>query len=122
MRKLIGCGFCAYVAIRYKNNLINTLYFKNQLLHITDLSFDANGGLCGSKLTLDTAIKNIVKHTGVSVADAFRMASTNPAKAIGLFDKVGSIEIGKRANIVILNKKLDLEDVIFEGKIIERNI
>ena len=80
------------------------------LAHVTDLQFDANGQLYGSKLT------------GVSLIDAFKMAATNPAKEIGVYDSVGSIAEGKKANIVILNKELTLQDVIFEGRIVERNI
>ncbi len=92
------------------------------LAHVTDLLFDANGQLNGSKLTLDVALKNIIKHTGVSLTDAFKMAATNPAKEIGVYDSVGSIAEGKKANIVIMNKELTLQDVFFEGRIVERNV
>ncbi|MBQ9782624.1 MAG: amidohydrolase family protein, partial [Clostridia bacterium] len=46
---------------------------------IKDLNFDHNGGLAGSKMTLDYACKNIMDHTGVSIDKAFYMASTAPA-------------------------------------------
>ena len=86
------------------------------LRHITDLSFDANGGLSGSRLTLDVALKNLVKHTGVSLVSAFKMASTNPARAVGLDSECGEIAVGKRANFVILDKNLNTRGVILEGR------
>lgn len=84
--------------------------------HVTDLSFDANGSLCGSKLTLDVVIKNVIKHTGVTLAEAFRMTSYNPAKVIGMDSEIGTVEAGKTANLVVLDKDLNLEKVILKGK------
>ena len=86
------------------------------LRHITDLSFDANGGLSGSRLTLDVALKNLVKHTGVSLTSAFKMASTNPARAVGLDSECGEIAVGKRANFVILDNNLNTRGVILDGR------
>lgn len=86
--------------------------------HITDLTFDTSGGLCGSKLTLDAACRNIVAHADVSICDAFKMASRNPARAIGLDDEIGTIAVGKKANIVVVNEKFNVKNVIFEGEIV----
>ena len=83
--------------------------------HITDLSFDASGNLSGSKLTLDAACRNIIKHTSCSICDAFKMASINPAKAIGLDNEVGAIAVGKKANLVVVDEEFNIKNVIFEG-------
>lgn len=87
-----------------------------QYAHITDLQFDANGGLCGSKLTLDAACRNVIKHTGCSVNDAFKMASRNPARAIGEGREKGTIEVGKRADIVIVDDNFNVEKVMIQGE------
>ncbi len=86
------------------------------LRHITDLSFDANGGLCGSRLTLDAACRNVMTHTGCSIVDAFLMASRNPARAIGMEKEIGSIEVGKKANLVIVDDQFHVQGVILNGK------
>lgn len=83
-----------------------------------DLSFDHNGLLSGSKLTLDVATKNFIKHTGVSIPEAFKASSLNPAKAVGIDDKYGSIAEGKIANLVFCNNDLDVQKVMLYGKII----
>ncbi len=89
-----------------------------EMAHITDLNFDANGGLCGSNLTMNVACKNMMKHTGVSMADAFLMASRNPARVIGMDNEIGTIAIGKKANLVIINEQFDVKNVILEGECI----
>lgn len=86
-----------------------------QFAHITDLQFDANGGLCGSKLTLDKACANVMKHVGCSVCDAFLMASRNPARAVGMGSELGSITVGKRADIVIVDDGFNVENVMLKG-------
>ncbi len=89
-----------------------------QFSHITDLQFDANGGLCGSKLTLDVACRNMMKHTGCSIGDAFLMASRNPARAIGMDREIGTIEVGKYANLVIVDEAFRVEKVMLRGSFI----
>ncbi len=90
-----------------------------QFAHITDLQFDATGGLCGSKLTLDKACANVMKHIGCSICDAFLMASRNPARAVGMGSELGSITVGKRADIVIVDDGFNVENVMLKGKLLK---
>ncbi|TCO54619.1 N-acetylglucosamine-6-phosphate deacetylase [Caldanaerobacter subterraneus] len=76
-----------------------------------------NGTLAGSTLTLDKALQNVTS-LGISLFDAVKMVSENPAKAIGVFDKKGSISIGKDADIVVLDSDLSVNMTIVNGKII----
>ena len=79
-----------------------------------------NGELYGSQLTLSVAIRNMRKHTGASVCEVIRMASTTPAKTIGLYDERGSIAPGKIADLVVLDEDLYVKGVFLGGKIIRR--
>ena len=54
------------------------------------------------------------------LADAVRAAAVNPAMAIGIFSRVGSLEPGKRANVVVLDQNLDVKDVFFRGELVSR--
>ena len=85
--------------------------------HITDLSFDHNGGLAGSRLTMDQACKNIMTNTNCGIAQAFVMASTNPARALGMEYEIGSIEKGKNADLVFVDDKFNVKRVMLEGEI-----
>lgn len=87
------------------------------LQHITDLNFDDHGDLSGSKLTMDKACRNIMTHTNCGIAQAFLMAARNPARAIGMDDEVGTIEVGKKANLVFVDHRFNVDTVILEGEI-----
>ena len=83
---------------------------------VTDLCFDWEGEIAGSKLTLNVACRNMMKHTGASIVDVFNFASYNPSRAVGLTDR-GEIAIGKRADLVITDYKMNIQKVILKGEI-----
>ncbi len=62
-----------------------------------DLNYDYEGHLAGSHLTLDSACRNLMAHTGYGLCHAIRMASLNPAKLLGLDRELGSIAPGKKS-------------------------
>ncbi len=90
------------------------------LEHITDLNFTyrKSGGIdiSGSKLTLNVACRNYMKHTGASIVDAFKVGSYNPAKAVGLTDR-GEICVGKRADLIFTDIKMNISKVIVGGEV-----
>ena len=83
---------------------------------VTDLCFDFAGEIAGSKLSLDVACRNMMKHTGASIVDVFRYASYNPSRALGFLDR-GEIAVGKRADLVIVDHWMKVNKVIFKGEL-----
>ena len=83
---------------------------------VTDLCFDYEGEIAGSKLTLEVACRNMMKHTGASIVDVFRYASTNPCNAVGLTDR-GLIRKGLRADLIITDHNMNVKTVILGGKV-----
>ncbi|MCQ2821614.1 MAG: N-acetylglucosamine-6-phosphate deacetylase [archaeon] len=77
-----------------------------------------DGTLAGSVLKMNLAIKNLMNFVHVSLVDAVKCATENPAKSLGIFDKMGSIEIGKMANFAVVDKDLNVIFTIREGKFI----
>ena len=67
------------------------------------------GGLVGSGLTLDLAVKNAIKMLEVDLCQAVRMVSTNPARVIKMDDKKGRIKAGYDADMVLLDDKLNVQ-------------
>ena len=55
---------------------------------------------------------------GIPLADAVTAAAVNPAKALGIYDRVGSLDVGKEANLAILNEDLSLRAVLFHGELV----
>lgn len=84
---------------------------------VTDLCFDFEGEIAGSKLTLDVACRNMMKHTGASLVDVFRFASYNPARCYGMTDR-GEIAVGKRADLIVVDHKMNVKQVIFKGEVL----
>lgn len=85
--------------------------------HIEDLVFDESGQLNGSRLTMNVACRNSMTHTNCGIVEAFRMASLNPARAIGMDRSIGSIARGKIANLVFVDDKFEVNQVILGGEI-----
>lgn len=81
-----------------------------------DLCFDPFSRLSGSRLTMDRACRNIMAHTGTGIAEAFLMASRNPARAIGMGDMVGTVTPGKKANLVFVDEIFSVNKVMLEGE------
>ncbi|MEK4201472.1 N-acetylglucosamine-6-phosphate deacetylase [Cytobacillus sp. FSL K6-0265] len=75
-----------------------------------------DGTLAGSILKMNDAIKNIRHFTGIALHEAIHMATVNPAKKIGHFHCIGSIDRGKEADLVILDKELNVIDTFCKGE------
>ncbi len=76
-----------------------------------------SGSLAGSTLNLRDAVYNMVKWLNTPIHQAVRMASLNPARAIRIDDKKGSIEIGKDADLIIFDENINMKAGIVGGNI-----
>jgi N-acetylglucosamine-6-phosphate deacetylase len=72
------------------------------------------GAIAGSTLTMDRAFRFVVE-AGVPVEDAVLMSSTNPARVLGLSDRVGSVAVGLDADLVVLDDRLARTAVMSKG-------
>ena len=76
-----------------------------------------DGTIAGSATNLYDCLITAVKEMNIPLEGAILCASRNPAKAVGIYDEVGSISLGKKADFVIINKSdLTIKDVIVRGK------
>ena len=78
----------------------------------------ADGTIAGSVLKLNSAVKNVLDHTDLPVYEAFKMASLNPANAIHCADRLGSLEEGKDADIIIADANINILRTIKKGNTI----
>lgn len=76
------------------------------------------GNIAGSVTNLMNCVRTAVKKMNIPLESAIKCAAVNPAKAIGIYDRFGSIEPGKIANLVLLDKNLEIKHIIKNGKII----
>ena len=80
--------------------------------HFEGDKYVSNKILSGSALTMNKAVRNLVEHTGIDLAEALRMCSTYPAKVIGLEKELGKVEKGYKAKLVLLNERNDVVQLI----------
>lgn len=66
-----------------------------------------DGTLAGSILKMKDSVKNILQYTNLTLPEVVKLASTNPAKELGIDDRKGSLEVGKDADIVVLNEQYE---------------
>jgi N-acetylglucosamine-6-phosphate deacetylase len=74
------------------------------------------GSIAGSTLTLDQAFRRAVTVDGLPVPDVVRALSANPARLLGVDDRVGTIETGKDADLVVLDEDFALTAVMRKGE------
>ncbi|MEV6998577.1 N-acetylglucosamine-6-phosphate deacetylase [Streptomyces sp. NPDC093982] len=74
------------------------------------------GSIAGSTLTLDRAFKRAVTIDRLPVEDAVAALSANPARLLGRYDRIGSLEPGKDADLVVLDADFDLKGVMRRGE------
>ncbi|MEV8065523.1 N-acetylglucosamine-6-phosphate deacetylase [Streptomyces sp. NPDC085995] len=73
------------------------------------------GSIAGSTLTLDRAFQRAVTVDRLPVEDVVAALSANPARLLGLDDRIGSLEVGKDADLVLLDEEFTLKGVLRRG-------
>ncbi|MEU0567773.1 N-acetylglucosamine-6-phosphate deacetylase [Nonomuraea sp. NPDC005983] len=73
------------------------------------------GSIAGSTLTMDVAFRRAVREVGLSLPEAVQVASLTPARVLGLDGEVGSIAVGRFADLVVLDNSLEVAGVMKRG-------
>ena len=89
---------------------------KGNLATLTEL-----GNIAGSVTNLMKCMRKAVKEMQIPLESAVKCATANPAKAIGIYDKYGSLTPGKQADVVLLDKDLEIKYIVKSGKIVYGN-
>ncbi|MFT9600234.1 N-acetylglucosamine-6-phosphate deacetylase [Mesobacillus sp.] len=75
----------------------------------------ADGTLAGSILKMKDSLKNMMHFTGISLEEAVKLASENPARQLKIFDRKGSIASGKDADLVVLDRNHEVAMAFCRG-------
>ena len=57
-----------------------------------------------------------MRHTGYGLCHAIRMATLNPARLLGMDDEIGSLEPGKRADLILIDDEVRVKRVVLGGE------
>lgn len=99
------------------------------VIHMGGMDVIVDGGVAwradrsafaGSISSMHDMLRRLVREWNVDIRDAVRMTSWNQAKALGIDNRVGSIEPGKEADLVLLDEELEIVGVIKGGNSVER--
>lgn len=77
----------------------------------------SDGALAGSVTNLADCMRTAVTQMGIPLETAIACATKNPAISLGIYDERGSLSIGKKADIVLLDENLTLQAVIKDGRL-----
>lgn len=75
----------------------------------------ASGSLAGSVAEMDFAVRNFSEFTGATLRELVKVSSENAAKQLNVFGRKGSINVGKDADIVLLDEALKVQTTICRG-------
>ena len=99
-------------SVRMKNFNNGIYYDGNQKVILKDNEARLeNGTLVGSVLKINEAVRNIIKYAGVDFSTAIKYATINPATNLGVDHLMGSIKEGKLANLVVVDKDLNVDGI-----------
>ncbi|RKN85537.1 N-acetylglucosamine-6-phosphate deacetylase [Paenibacillus ginsengarvi] len=97
---------------------------ENGIYDLGGLAVQVSGGvatlvegnsLAGSTLTMIGALRYVTANVGVTVPQASRYMSGNPARQLGIFERTGSLEAGKHADVLLISPDLTLERIWIRG-------
>ena len=76
-----------------------------------------DGTIAGSVLRLNKGVWNVYQNSNIPLYECVNCASLNPATTLGIEDQKGSLEVGKDADIVILDEEFNVKKTIIGGKV-----
>ncbi len=88
-------------------------------VQLRDGRCESHGKLAGSVLTLDRAIRNIMRFAAVSFQDALRLATLNPARVLGIENRKGVLRAGADADIAVFSPAGEVQRTIIGGVVAE---
>ncbi|MFT6528513.1 MAG: N-acetylglucosamine-6-phosphate deacetylase [Psychrosphaera sp.] len=96
-------------------------FFGVEVIRDGDKLSTPEGTLAGSALDMITAVKNAVEHLGLSLEEALNMVSLYPAQYLAVDNKMGSIQVGKQADLTAFTNDFNVSKTWIAGKLIHTN-
>lgn len=82
---------------------------------------DQDGTIAGSHITLDQAVRNLMKATGITLAEAVACATWAPARAMGLDHEIGMLREGLRADLAVWDRRGNISHTFVGGRMVYSN-
>ena len=111
---LVGTGLPEGTVLTYADG--HKVYVEKGVLRMMDDDPKVNGNLTGSAVTLNLGLKRLMEYAGLSLPEAVRWVSLNPATTLGIERETGSIAVGKLADIAVMDEHCAVNRTFVKGK------
>ncbi|MCP4895871.1 MAG: amidohydrolase family protein [bacterium] len=93
---------------------------KGGMVRLAGQNADTDGTISSSVWPVRNGVYNLVRDVGLSLKDAVRLATINPAVAVGLDARIGSLEPDKRADLVVIDEEVNIHLAMVAGEVMYR--
>ena len=93
---------------------------ENGVSYATGVDRSRDNTMSGSSFTQNVGVKNVYQKLGHPLEAAIRMATVTPAKILGLDHTIGSLQVGKDADIIVFDNDIEMTEVIVKGTTIKK--
>jgi N-acetylglucosamine-6-phosphate deacetylase len=111
---LVGTGMPEGTVLAYKDG--RKVYVEKGVLRMIDDDPKVNGNLTGSAVTMNVGLRRLAEYAGLPLQEAVRWGSINPAATLGIDRETGSIRVGKRADLVIMDDQFGVRMTFLQGR------
>jgi len=113
---LVGTGMPDGTILTYRDG--RKVYVSEGVLRMIDDDPKIHGNLTGSAVTMNVALRRLKEYANLSIPEAIRWGSINPATTLGIDKETGSIRVGKYADLTIIDDDFNVKTTFLRGRMI----
>ncbi len=113
---LVGTGMPDGTILTYRDG--RKVYVSEGVLRMIDDDPKIHGNLTGSAVTMNVALRRLKEYANLSIPEAIRWGSINPATTLGIDKETGSIRVGKYADLTIIDDDFNVKMTFLKGRMI----
>jgi len=113
---LVGTGMPEGTLLSYKDG--RKVRVTGNVIRMIDEDPAIDGNLTGSAVTMNVALRRLKEYAEIPLEEAVAWGTINPARLLGIDREVGSIAVGKRADIVVIDEQFDVQYTFLDGKMV----